>query len=58
MTIYCHCNYRMTGETAMKIIILGAGQAGFMTAKTLRDNDPDIQIQIFDLDTAGLYAAP
>ena len=40
----------------MKIIILGAGQAGFMTAKTLRDNAPDIQIQIFDLDTAGLYA--
>ena len=40
----------------MKIIILGAGQAGFMTAKTLRDNDPDIQIQIFDRDTAGLYA--
>ena len=40
----------------MKIIILGAGQAGFMTAKTLRDNDPDVQIQIFDRDTAGLYA--
>ena len=40
----------------MKIIILGAGQAGFMTAKTLRDNDPDVQIQIFDRETAGLYA--
>lgn len=40
----------------MKVIVLGAGQAGFMTAKTIRENAPDVGIQIFDLDTAGLYA--
>ncbi|MBO4632221.1 MAG: NAD(P)/FAD-dependent oxidoreductase [Lentisphaeria bacterium] len=40
----------------MKFIVLGAGQAGFMTAKTLRDHAPEAEIQIFDQDTAGLYA--
>ena len=40
----------------MKYIILGAGQAGCMTAKTIRDNAPDAQIQIFDADSTGLYA--
>ena len=40
----------------MKYIVLGAGQAGFMTAKTIRDNDSGAQIQIFDADPAGLYA--
>ena len=40
----------------MRYIILGAGQAGFMTAKTIRDNDPEAGIQIFDLDKTGLYA--
>jgi len=40
----------------MKFIILGAGQAGFAAAKTIRDNSPDTEIQIFDQDTAGLYA--
>ncbi len=40
----------------MKYIILGAGQAGFMTAKTIRDHDPEAEIRIFDTDTAGLYA--
>ena len=40
----------------MKYIILGAGQAGFMTAKTIRDNDSGAQIRIFDADPAGLYA--
>ncbi len=40
----------------MKYIILGAGQAGFAAAKTIRDNSPDAEIQIFDRDTAGLYA--
>lgn len=40
----------------MKFVVLGAGQAGFMTAKTIRENDPEAQIQIFDQDTAGLYA--
>lgn len=40
----------------MKFIILGAGQAGFMTAKTIRDNDPEAQIRIFDQDVTGLYA--
>ena len=40
----------------MKYIVLGAGQAGFMTAKTIRDNDPQAQIRIFDADPAGLYA--
>ena len=34
----------------MKYIVLGAGQAGFMTAKTIRGNDPDAQIRIFDAD--------
>ena len=40
----------------MKFIILGAGQAGFMTAKTLRDNSPDAEILIFDMEKTGLYA--
>ena len=40
----------------MKYMILGAGQAGFMTAKTIRSGAPDAQIQIFDADRAGLYA--
>jgi len=40
----------------MKYIILGAGQAGCMTAKTIRDNAPDAQIRIFDADATGLYA--
>ena len=40
----------------MKYIILGAGQAGCMTAKTIRDNAPDAQVQIFDADSTGLYA--
>ena len=40
----------------MKYIILGAGQAGFMTAKTIRDNDPESEIRIFDMDKTGLYA--
>ena len=40
----------------MKYMILGAGQAGFMTAKTIRRGAPDAQIQIFDADRAGLYA--
>ena len=40
----------------MKYIILGAGQAGCMTAKTIRDNVPDAQVQIFDADSTGLYA--
>ena len=40
----------------MKFIVLGAGQAGFMTAKTIRENDPEAQILIFDQDTVGLYA--
>jgi len=40
----------------MKYMILGAGQAGFTTAKTIRGNDPAAQIRIFDADPAGLYA--
>ena len=40
----------------MKYIILGAGQAGFMTAKTIRDNAPEAEVRIFDLDKTGLYA--
>ena len=40
----------------MKFIVLGAGQAGFMTARTIRENAPDAQIRIFDADPAGLYA--
>ena len=40
----------------MKYIVLGAGQAGFMTATTIRDNDPEAAIQIFDMDKTGLYA--
>ena len=40
----------------MKFIILGVGQAGFMTAKTIRDCEPEAEIQIFDRDSAGLYA--
>lgn len=40
----------------MRYIILGAGQAGCMTAKTIRDNAPDAQIRIFDADGTGLYA--
>jgi len=40
----------------MKYIILGAGQAGFMTAKTIRDHDPEAEIRIFDADKTGLYA--
>lgn len=40
----------------MKFIILGAGQAGFMTAKTIRENDPEAEIRIFDMDKTGLYA--
>ena len=40
----------------MKYIILGAGQAGFMTAKTIRENDAESDIFVFDTEKCGLYS--
>ena len=40
----------------MKYIILGAGQAGFSAAKTIRDNSPEAEILVFDQEPTGLYA--
>ena len=39
-----------------KVIILGAGQAGFTAARTVRQNSPDTEITIFEEETGGLYA--
>ncbi len=39
-----------------KVIILGAGQAGFTAAKAVKQNLPDTEIRIFEEETGGLYA--
>lgn len=39
-----------------KVIILGAGQAGFTAAKAVKQNLPDTEITLFDEETGGLYA--
>ncbi|MBO7148185.1 MAG: NAD(P)/FAD-dependent oxidoreductase [Lentisphaeria bacterium] len=40
----------------MKVLIIGAGQAGITTAKTLKQLDPETDITVFDSETTGLYA--
>ncbi len=40
----------------MKIIIFGAGQAGYTAARRLKQNMPEAEVLIFDHDACGLYA--
>lgn len=40
----------------MKVVIVGAGEAGYTTANTLREHAPEAEISIFDPETLGLYA--
>lgn len=37
----------------MKIIIFGAGQAGYTAARRLKQNMPEAEVLIFDHDAAG-----
>ncbi len=39
-----------------KVIVLGAGQAGYTAARTVKQNLPDTEIRIFEEETGGLYA--
>ncbi len=40
----------------MKIIIFGAGQAGYAAARRLKQNMPEAEVLILDHDVCGLYA--
>lgn len=40
----------------IKVIVLGAGQAGYTAAKTVKQNLPDTEVLVFEEETVGLYA--